>query len=146
MEGDPGVASQTPSVARCQIRPTSRPLGVPHAHPPPVRRRLAPDVQVVHGVALVLCGELGPHVVEGAGYLGKVAASVRVRQRLPRWWRDSEPGVRGESLGVRSTVVGFHVVGVQTVEEFPDRPLGSEHVKGHMLTVLRNDFVFALRL
>jgi hypothetical protein len=53
---------------------------------------------------------------------------------------------RGESLGVRSTVVGFHVVGVQTVEEFPDRPLGSEHVKGHMLTVLRNYFVFALRL
>jgi hypothetical protein len=52
----------------------------------------------------------------------------------------------GESLRVRSTVVGFHVVGVQTVEEFPDRPLGSEHVKGHMLTVLRNDFVFALRL
>jgi hypothetical protein len=53
--------------------------------------------------------------------------------------------VRGESLGVRSTVVGFHVVGVQTVEEFPDRPLGSEHVKGHMLPMLRNDLVFALR-
>jgi hypothetical protein len=52
----------------------------------------------------------------------------------------------GESLGVRSTVVGFRVVGVHTVEEFPDRPLGPEHVKGHMLTVLRNDFVFALRL
>ncbi len=47
---------------------------------------------------------------------------------------------------VRSTVVGFYVVGVQSVEEFPDRPLGSEHVKGHMLTVLRNDFVFARRL
>ena len=54
--------------------------------------------------------------------------------------------LEGESLGVRSTVVGFQVVGVQTVEEFADRPLGSEHVKGHMLTVLRNDFVFALRL
>jgi hypothetical protein len=65
---------------------------------------------------------------------------------LSRWWRDSEPGVRGESLGVRSAVVGFHVVGVQTVEEIPDRPPGSEHVKGHMLTVLRNDLVFALRL
>ena len=52
----------------------------------------------------------------------------------------------GESLGDRSTVVGFYVVGVQTVEEFPDRPLGSEHVKGHMLTVLRNDFMFALWL
>ena len=49
----------------------------------------------------------------------------------------------GESLGVRSTVVGFHVVGVQTVEEFPDRPLGSEHVKGHMLPMLRNDLAFA---
>ena len=53
--------------------------------------------------------------------------------------------VRDESLGARSTVVGFHVVGVQTVEELPDRPLGSEHVKGHMLPVLRNDLVFALR-
>ncbi len=51
----------------------------------------------------------------------------------------------GESLGVRSTVAGFHVVGVQIVEEFPDRSLGSKHVKGHMLTVLRNDFAFALR-
>lgn len=56
-----------------------------------------------------------------------------------------EPAFRGESLGARSTVVGFHVVGVQTVEEFPDRPLGSEHVKGHMLPMLRNDLVFALR-
>jgi hypothetical protein len=65
---------------------------------------------------------------------------------LPRWWRDSEPGVRGESPGVRSTVAGFHLAGIHTVEEFPDRPLGSEHVKGHMLTVLRNDFEFALRL
>jgi hypothetical protein len=27
------------------------------------------------------------------------------------------------------------LAGVQTVEEFPDGPLGSEHVKGHMLTV-----------
>ena len=74
------------------------------------------------------------------------ASYCRVRQCLPRWWRDSEPGVRGESLGVRSTVVGFQVVGVQTVEEFPDRPLGSEYVKDDMLTVLRNDIVFALRL
>jgi hypothetical protein len=38
------------------------------------------------------------------------------------------------------------VAGIQTVEEFRDRLLGPEHVKGHMLTVLRNDFVFALRL
>ena len=52
---------------------------------------------------------------------------------------------RGESLGARSPVVGFHVVGVQAVEEFPDRPLGSEHVKGRMLPMLRNDLVFALR-
>ena len=58
----------------------------------------------------------------------------------------SSRALGGESLGVRSTVVGFPVVGVQAVEEFPDRPLGSEHVKGHMLTVLRDDFVFALRL
>jgi hypothetical protein len=56
------------------------------------------------------------------------------------------PGsVRGESLGVPSTVVAFHMVGVQTVEEFPHRPLGSEHVKAHMLPMLRNDLVFALR-
>jgi hypothetical protein len=41
--------------------------------------------------------------------------------------------------------MAFHVVGAQTVEEFPDRPLGSEHVKGHMLPMLRNDLVFALR-
>ena len=54
-------------------------------------------------------------------------------------------GVRGESLGVRSTVVGLHVVGVKTVEEFPDCPPGSEHVNGDMLPVLRNDLVFALR-
>jgi hypothetical protein len=82
------------------------------------------------------------------GRAGEDEPSPRRLQEQGRicWWRDSEPGVRGESLGVRSTVVGFHVVGVQTVEEFPDRPLGSEHVKGHMLTVLRNDFVFALRL
>jgi hypothetical protein len=60
--------------------------------------------------------------------------------------RDFEPGVRGESLRVRSTVVGFHVVGVHTVEEFPDRLLGSEHVKGRTLTVPRNDFVFAFRI
>lgn len=45
-----------------------------------------------------------------------------------------------ESPGARSTVVG-----VQTVEEFPDRPPRSEHVKGHMLPMLRNDLVFALR-
>jgi len=37
------------------------------------------------------------------------------------------------------------VVGVQNVEEFPDRPLGSEYVKGRVLTMLRNDLVFALR-
>lgn len=54
-------------------------------------------------------------------------------------------GVRGESLGARSTVVGFHVVGVQTAKEFPDRLLGSEHAKGRMLPMLRNDLVFALR-
>jgi hypothetical protein len=35
------------------------------------------------------------------------------------------------------------VVGVQAVEELPDRPLGSEHVKGYMLPMVRNDFVFA---
>jgi hypothetical protein len=40
------------------------------------------------------------------------------------------------SLGTRSAVVGFRVVGVQTVEELPDRPLGSEHVNGHMLSML----------
>ena len=51
----------------------------------------------------------------------------------------------GHAAPRRSTVVGFHVVGVQTVEEFADRPLGSEHVKGHMLPVLRNDLAFALR-
>ena len=43
-------------------------------------------------------------------------------------------------------MVGFHVVGVHIVEEFPDRPLGSEHVKGHVLTVPRNDLLFALRI
>lgn len=59
--------------------------------------------------------------------------------------RGHEAGVRGESLGARSTVVGFHVVGVQTAKEFPDRLLGSEHVKGRMLPMLRNDLVFALR-
>jgi hypothetical protein len=41
--------------------------------------------------------------------------------------------------------VGFHVFGAQTVEELPDRPLGSEHVKDHMLPMLRNDLAFALR-
>jgi hypothetical protein len=46
---------------------------------------------------------------------------------------------------VRSTVVGLHVVGVKTVEEFPDCPPGSEHVKREMLPMLRNDLVFALR-
>jgi hypothetical protein len=55
-------------------------------------------------------------------------------------------GIGGESLGARSTAVGFQAVGVQSVEEFADRPLGSEHVKGHMLPVLRNDLVFAFRL
>ncbi len=64
------------------------------------------------------------------------ATAVHLRHR---------PGVMGESPGVRSTVVGFHVVGAQTVEEFPYRPLGSEHVKGHMLPMLRNDLAFALR-
>ena len=63
------------------------------------------------------------------------------------WSADGDADRRDlDKLGVRSTVVGFHVIGVQIVEEFPDRPFGSEHVKGHMLTVLRNDFVFALRL
>jgi hypothetical protein len=37
------------------------------------------------------------------------------------------------------------VVGVQTVEEFADRPLGPEHVTGHVLPVLRDDLEFALR-
>jgi hypothetical protein len=59
--------------------------------------------------------------------------------------RTAEPGGRGQSLGVRSTV-GFCVVGVQTVQEFPDRSLGSEHVEDHMLTVPSNDFVFVLWL
>jgi hypothetical protein len=75
------------------------------------------------------------------------ARSTVTRVRLPQKCRRAahQVGVRGESLGVRSTVVGLHVVGVQTVEEFPDRPPGSEHVKGDMLPVLRNDLVFALR-
>jgi hypothetical protein len=34
----------------------------------------------------------------------------------------------------------------RTVEEFPYRPLGSEHVKGHMLPMLRNDLMFTLRV
>jgi hypothetical protein len=55
-------------------------------------------------------------------------------------------GTRSESVGVRSTVVRFHVIGVQTVEEVPDRTLGCEHVKGHMLPLLRNDLAFAFRL
>ena len=63
-------------------------------------------------------------------------------QAVSDWYRS---GVRCESLGARSPVVGFHVVGVQAVEEFRDCPLGSEHVKGHMLPVLRNNLVFALR-
>ena len=50
------------------------------------------------------------------------------------------------SFGVRSTVAGFHLTGVQTGEKLSDRPLGPEHVKGHMLTLPRNDLVFALRL
>jgi hypothetical protein len=52
----------------------------------------------------------------------------------------SRAGVRDESPGAHSTIVGL-----QTIEEFPDRPLGSEHVKGHMLPMLRHDLVFALR-
>ena len=52
----------------------------------------------------------------------------------------------GIAAGVaRSNVFELHVVGVQTVEELPDRPLGPEHVKGHMLPMLRDDLVFALR-
>jgi hypothetical protein len=54
------------------------------------------------------------------------------------------PAFRSVSLGARSSVLGFRVVGVQPVEELPDRTLGSEHVKGHMLPMLRNDLVFAL--
>ncbi len=48
--------------------------------------------------------------------------------------------------GVRSTGAGVHAVGVQTVEELLDRPHGSEHVNGYMLTMLGNDLVFAFRL
>lgn len=59
---------------------------------------------------------------------------------------DTVPAVGAGSLGARSPVVGIHVVGVQTVEEFPDRPLGSEHVKGPHAARLRNDLVLALRL
>lgn len=38
------------------------------------------------------------------------------------------------------------MVGVQTAEEFTDRPLGSEYVNRYVVTVLRNDFVFAFRV
>jgi hypothetical protein len=66
--------------------------------------------------------------------LALVSRDPMLPKERSRW------GVRDESPGARSTVVG-----VQTVEEFPDRPLGSEHVKSHVLPMLRNDLVFALR-
>jgi hypothetical protein len=65
-------------------------------------------------------------------------------RRRSRVSRRPLPSPQGRALQ-RSTV-GFHVVGVQTVEEIRDRPLGSEHVKGHVRPVLRNDLVFELRL
>lgn len=64
--------------------------------------------------------------------------SEQVHRCARRNGRERELG--DESPGARSTVVG-----VQAVEEFPDRPPRSEHVKGHMLPMLRNDLVFALR-
>jgi hypothetical protein len=73
-----------------------------------------------------------------AGYIeGRVAARAGAPMRSKE---RSLARVRDEPPGARSTVVG-----VQTAEEFPDRPLGSEHVKCHMLPMLRNDLEFALR-
>src|SRR5579871_1697111 len=52
----------------------------------------------------------------------------------------SQPDLRGFGS------TGWRTVGIQTVEEVRNRPLGSEHVKSDMLPMLRNDLAFALRL
>ncbi len=48
---------------------------------------------------------------------------------------------------IARTVIGrqAQAAGTRTVEELPDRPFGSEHVKGRMLPMLRNDLALALR-
>ena len=90
--------------------------------------------------------------IEGQDSAVAVAATTAVRDAADRFALHFVGGVTpSRALGAShsasdQTVIGFHVVGVQTAEEFPNRPLGSEHVNGHMLTVLRNDFVFVRRL
>ena len=67
--------------------------------------------------------------------------------RDPRRVANVGAGIRKGRLDPSvSTVVDFQVLGVQTVEEPLDLPLGAEHVKGRMSPVLRDDLVFALRV
>ena len=136
--GDPSSTSRRlPRTRTIRILRSGATTGGGSARAP--HRHLARDVPRPRGRVR---GDLRQHASARPRQGGK----ARSRRRICRAHAsESRPHVSGESLGARSTVVDFHVVGVQTVEEVADRPLGSEHVNGDVLPVLRDDLVFPLR-
>ena len=64
----------------------------------------------------------------------------------PTGWRHSGCPRTDDGGGRYPSVVGFRVLDVQPIEELLSCPFGPQHVKGRVLPVLRNDFVFAFGL